>query len=119
MITNNFNASATLAGAELPKGVTVVVWTVTDASGLTATCDVAVTVTDTEVPTITCVVDATRTADAGAGNCPVGGAGSNPTSWADNRTGATSTNNVNASANLAGAELPNGGTVRVWTVADT
>ncbi|MCK7539567.1 MAG: HYR domain-containing protein [Marinilabiliales bacterium] len=42
------------APAQFPKGTTTVIWTVTDASGNTATCTQLVTVNDHEMPTITC-----------------------------------------------------------------
>jgi subtilisin-like proprotein convertase family protein len=47
------------APASFPKGLTVVIWTVTDASGNTATATQNVTVNDTEVPTITCPANVT------------------------------------------------------------
>ncbi|KXK36997.1 MAG: fibronectin type III domain-containing protein [Bacteroidetes bacterium OLB9] len=43
-VSNDFNNLATLNGAEFPLGSTVVVWTVTDASGNTSTCSFTVTV---------------------------------------------------------------------------
>ncbi|MFV5699115.1 HYR domain-containing protein, partial [Flavobacterium sp. ZT3R17] len=43
-ISNNYNSTATLAGAVFPKGVTIVVWTVKDASGNTTSCNFTVTV---------------------------------------------------------------------------
>ena len=45
----------TLNGAFLPVGSTTVVWTITDASGNTATCSVTYTVTDNEQPTADCI----------------------------------------------------------------
>ena len=36
-VTNDFNGLATLAGAEIPSGTTVI-WTATDATGNTGTC---------------------------------------------------------------------------------
>jgi len=43
-ITNDFNASNSLAGATFPEGTTTVTWTVTDQSGNTADCSFNVTV---------------------------------------------------------------------------
>ncbi|MBK9744054.1 MAG: HYR domain-containing protein, partial [Saprospiraceae bacterium] len=43
-LVNNFNNSATLAGAVFPLGTTTVVWTATDAAGNTSTCSIVVTV---------------------------------------------------------------------------
>jgi len=42
------------SGAKFPKGINVVVWKATDASGVTKTCTFRVTVNDTEAPAITC-----------------------------------------------------------------
>ncbi len=47
------------APADIPVGVTVVTWTVTDTSGNTATCTQTVTVVDAEDPTLTCPADLT------------------------------------------------------------
>jgi hypothetical protein len=43
-LTNDFNASATLAGAELPVGTTTIKWTATDAAGNTSNCTVTATI---------------------------------------------------------------------------
>jgi len=42
--TNSLNGMATLNGAVLPSGPTVIVWTVTDVNGLTNTCSFTLTV---------------------------------------------------------------------------
>lgn len=42
--------NTTLDGAEFPVGISVVIWTATDAAGNTATCDVEVTVIDNVAP---------------------------------------------------------------------
>ena len=49
-IINNFNTSATLDGAVFPLGSTTVVWTVTDGSGNSATCQYDVVVVDAIAP---------------------------------------------------------------------
>ncbi|MBK8196176.1 MAG: HYR domain-containing protein [Lewinellaceae bacterium] len=89
-ISNNYNNSASLGGAEFPVGLTIVIWTVTDASGNTVTCSSKVTINDTQLPTITCpTADATQFVNdadqcsktmlsgaldpAFADNCPGGG----------------------------------------------
>ena len=46
-------------------GVTNVIWTVTDNSGNTATCEYTVTVNDNEDPTITCPADVVVSTDIG------------------------------------------------------
>ena len=56
-VSNNYNNVASLAGAIFPLGATQVIWTVTDASGNTATCQMVVTVVDNQPPTITCPAD--------------------------------------------------------------
>lgn len=49
-ITNNFNGSNTLSGANLPIGTTSVIWTTTDDQGNTTACAIDITVTDDEAP---------------------------------------------------------------------
>ena len=53
-LTNDFNASNTLAGAHFPIGLTPVIWTVTDEAGLTASCNFTVTVIDDVKPVAMC-----------------------------------------------------------------
>ncbi|HLP75174.1 MAG TPA: HYR domain-containing protein, partial [Bacteroidales bacterium] len=55
-ITHNlaYSTSTTLAGYHFPLGSTTVTWTATDACGLTATCQIIVTVIDDQPPAITC-----------------------------------------------------------------
>ncbi|MCY7409503.1 MAG: HYR domain-containing protein, partial [Chitinophagales bacterium] len=55
------------ASAIYPVGTTVVIWTVTDVHGNSATCSQNVVVTDNENPTITC--PANVAVNNGAGNC--------------------------------------------------
>jgi large repetitive protein len=45
------------SGSLFPAGVTIVEYTVTDASGNTASCSFTVTITDTIAPSITCPID--------------------------------------------------------------
>ena len=72
------------SGATFPAGTTTNTFTVTDASGNTASCSFTVTVNDTENPTISCPGNISRNADPG--NC---GAVVNYTvNFADNCTGA-------------------------------
>ena len=93
-------------------------WTVTDASGNTATCSFDVTVNDTQNPTITCVTDQTRNTNNGVCTYTVVGTEFNPTAFADNCTGATISNDYNSSSTLAGAIFPKGTTTVTWTVTD-
>src|SRR5204862_701439 len=53
------------SGSAFPKGTTVNSFTVTDASGNTASCSFSVTVEDHENPTITCPANITQNTDAG------------------------------------------------------
>ncbi len=53
VLTHNYSSwsnSSSLAGATFPIGTTTVVWTATDASGNTSTCNTVVTVVDSEAP---------------------------------------------------------------------
>src|SRR6056297_1038442 len=49
-VSNDYNATSSLANAVFPVGSTTVVWTVTDESGNTATCEITVVVEDNETP---------------------------------------------------------------------
>ncbi|MBX7051414.1 MAG: HYR domain-containing protein, partial [Flavobacteriales bacterium] len=101
-VTNN-------APASFPVGTTNVVWTVTDASGNTATCTQVVTVIDNQLPTITCPVDVTVNADNAA--CNATGVDLGTPVTADNCSVASVTNDAPAS-------FPVGSTNVVWTVTD-
>src|SRR6056297_1098852 len=57
-VSNDYNSTSSLANAVFPVGSTTVVWTVTDESGNTATCEITVVVEDNETPVFV--------------NCPVG-----------------------------------------------
>ena len=117
-VSNNYNRLATLAGAIFPNGTTTVIWTVTDATGNTATCSFTVTVNDSEDPTISCVVNQTRDADPGVCTYTTQGTEFDPTAFNDNCPGSTVSNNYNSLATLAGAIFPNGTTTVIWTVTD-
>ncbi len=52
-LTNSLTGTATIAGAVLPLGATVVTWTVDDGNSQTATCTTTITVEDTIAPIIT------------------------------------------------------------------
>ena len=116
-ITNDYNATATLAGAVIPKGVTTVVWTVNDGHGQTATCTTVITVEDNEDPVITCAPNATRDTDPGVCQYTVVGTEFDAT-FIDNCSDGSITNDLNNTATLAGEILPKGSTTVVWTVVD-
>jgi len=97
------------APAVFMLGTTTVNWTVTDASGNTATCAQLVTVEDTEMPTITCPAPVTDETDPGvcaASNVVLG----SPVT-ADNCGVASVTNNAPQYFQL-------GVTTVTWTVTD-
>ena len=100
-VTNN-------APATFPAGATTVTWTVTDASGNTATATHTVTVVDQVDPTISApaAVNASTNAGCTATNVALG----TPTS-ADNCSSVTVTNN-------APAAFPIGTTTVTWTATD-
>lgn len=112
-ITNDFNNSTDASG-NYPVGTTVVTWTVTDASGNTATCTVDVTVTDNEMPSLTCPVLIVRDADPGA--CSAAITVPSP-SVTENCPGFTLTNDFNGTNNASGT-YPVGTTIVTWTVTD-
>ena len=122
VITNNYNNTASLAGAEFPVGLTIVTWTVTDASGNTVTCSSKVTINDTQLPTIVCpTANATQFInDADQCSKTILDGILDP-AYADNCPDAGITHNYVTAPNpwtLAGATFPVGSTVVLWTVAD-
>jgi hypothetical protein len=57
-LTNDYNGTATLNGANFPIGNTTIVWTATDGVGNTASCSMTITVEDDDAPTsATCPAD--------------------------------------------------------------
>lgn len=98
------------APAQFPVGTTVVKWTVTDNSGLTATCNQTVTVTDNIAPVITCPPNISGLSPD-AGKCYATGVALGTPVTSDNCTVASVTNN-------APAQFPVGTTTVVWTVKD-
>ena len=117
-VTNNYTNTATLNGAVFPLGSTVVLWTVTDGSGNTATCSQTISVIDTQKPTITCATPAASyPSSTGACTYTVPNIALDP-SFSDNCTGSTVTNNYTNTATLNGAVFPLGSTVVLWTVTD-
>ncbi|HEX6915393.1 MAG TPA: HYR domain-containing protein, partial [Chitinophagaceae bacterium] len=101
VITNN-------APAQYPVGVNYVAWTVSDASGLSATVYQKVTVTDNEAPVVTAPANITVSTNAGVAVAT------------GVQTGiATVSDNVGASlSNNAPAVFPLGVTIITWTATD-
>ncbi|GIV33512.1 MAG: hypothetical protein KatS3mg031_1047 [Chitinophagales bacterium] len=112
-VINDYNSTSN-ANDFYPVGTTVIVWTVTDVHGNTASCTQSITVTDNENPTITCPANITQTADAGVCNAAVTVAAP---STADNCGVAGVANNYNGTAD-ASDTYPVGTTTVVWTVTD-
>jgi len=101
-LTNSFNQTADASGL-YPVGNTIIVWTAKDDCGNTSTCEVSVTVNDTEKPVITCPSDITIC----SGVQPVLGT-------------ATATDNCGIASikNNAPATFGTGTTIVVWTATD-
>jgi len=112
-MTNDFTGSANASGF-YPVGTTTVTWTVTDAHGNTAICQMNVVVTDNENPTIICPEN--MTVSATGENCTANVTIPEPTG-ADNCGVAFYTNSINGTGNASGVyEL--GTTEITWTVTD-
>src|SRR5256886_8964536 len=98
------------APTQFPKGTTIVTWTVTDASGNTASCTQSVTVQDHEKPTITCPSDRNSVAK-GKGEDYAGGRTLKKTITGDNCPGQSAVND-------APTQFPKGTSIVTWTVTD-
>ncbi|MGM5470095.1 HYR domain-containing protein, partial [Flavobacteriaceae bacterium LMO-SS05] len=70
-VSNNFNGTNSLNGAQFPVGTTTVIWTVTDSAGLTSTCQYNIVVVDNQDPVVTCPGNITVNAAAGLCNANV------------------------------------------------
>ncbi len=117
-LSNDYNSSASLADEIFPKGLTTVIWTVTDASGKMASCTINIEVTDNKNPTIDCSNIVTkRPTDPDACSFTMTGTGFDPF-FEDNCPGAAITNDYNSSASLADETFPTGTTTVIWTVTD-
>ena len=90
-------------------GTTSVIWTVTDDSGNTSTCEQIVTVQDTELPTISCPVDVI--VDTDSGQCTASGVALGTSTTTDNCGVASVVNNSVEPYGL-------GTTSVIWTVTD-
>src|SRR4029078_336071 len=100
------------SGSTFPAGTTTNTFTVTDASGNTASCSFTVTVNDTEVPTITCPSNITQSADAGTCGAVVTYTAPLGT---DNCPGATTAQTAGLAS---GSTFPTGTTTNTFTVTD-
>src|SRR2546430_8027180 len=95
------------APTQFPKGTTIVTWTVTDASGNTASCTQSVTVQDHEKPTITCTSKLTDE-PTDAGQCYAAGVALGLPISGDNCPGQTAVND-------APTQFAKGTTIVTWT----
>ncbi len=100
------------SGASYPVGATTNIFKVTDASGNTATCAFAVSVTDTQLPTITCPGNI-AVANA-SGLCSAIVSYTTP-SGTDNCSGATTIQTLGLPS---GASYPVGATTNIFKVTD-
>ncbi|WP_396600972.1 HYR domain-containing protein [Algibacter sp. R77976] len=94
-----------------PLGVTTVTWTVTDASGNTATCEQTVTVIDNINPTITCPNEVSVNMNATGCDTDIADVNLGTPTVDDNCTETTITND-------APTTFPLGDTIVTWTVTD-
>jgi len=108
-LTNDYNSSSSLAGAVFGKGITVVKWTATDATGNTSTCSFTVTIDDHQLPSIT--PPSNVTVNTNAGVCNATGVSLGNATSADNCPGQIVSNN-------APSTYPKGTTTVTWTVTD-
>src|SRR5438067_8520818 len=98
------------APTHVPKGTTIVTWTVTDASGNTASCTQSVTVQDHEKPTMTCPANLTDV-PTDAGQCYATGVALGAPTTGDNCPGQSAVND-------APTQFPKGTTIVTWTAKD-
>ena len=124
-ITNNNCSTLTItnnAPSAFPIGATIVTWTVTDASGRTATSTQSVTVSDNQVPLITCPIATNKNVNTGACTYTAVGAEFNATAT-DNcavtsltyaLSGATS----GTGTSLTGVVFNKGITTVTWSATD-
>ena len=113
-----------LVGFAFNKGLTTILWTVTDAAGNSSACSNTVTVIDDDVPNLTCKANQTRGTSTPACKYTAVGAEFNLTSSSDN-CGVTSTiytlsgaTSSTGSTSLTGKIFNLGVTTVVWKVSD-
>ncbi len=126
LLTNNQSGTTTLNGFTFPAGITVVVWTATDAGGNVSTLEYQVAVNDVIAPDFELVNDTsttvTITKPTNSEDCfyTVLGAEFDPQAITDNCTSDNYTiiNDYNNYKSLAFAEFPTGTTLVIWSVTD-
>ncbi|KAF0204274.1 MAG: hypothetical protein FD170_592 [Bacteroidetes bacterium] len=120
ILVNNQNSTATLANFQFPVGITVVVWTLSDASGNTVTQQFEVEVLDVTAPTYTLTSNTTRDASSSSCSYTVSGTEFDPQLPDDNCTEENLfiRNDYNNYRSLNYAVFPVGTTEVIWTVRD-
>ncbi len=113
-VTGGSVTAATLQGAVLAKGVTLVSWTVTDNSGNASTYSYSIEVLDQEAPVITCPANLTVSSDLGRCAATVN---ITPAKAIDNCAVASITGTRNDQLALT-ATYPKGTTTITWTAVD-
>jgi hypothetical protein len=117
------NCAGTITGTHnvtLPittQGTTVVTWTYNDGNGNTTVQTQNIVINDVTNPTITCIANQNASAD-NTHSYTVLGTEFDPIATDDNCGVASVTNNFNNNSTLASAQLPEGTTTIIWTVAD-
>ena len=119
-LTNNQNNSSTLANFNFPVGITVVVWTATDASGNVVNMQYQVDVKDVTPPSYDIPETVSKNTDTNGCYYTVSGNEFDPQNIIDNCTSANYkiTNNYNEYKSLAYEQFPVGTTTVIWTVSD-
>jgi hypothetical protein len=117
---SSHSSNTTLDGFPFPVGITVVVWTATDASGNVTTKQFQVTVPDITPPAYTLPATASKNASSTSCYYTVVGNEFDPTGITDNCTSANYTiiNNFNNYKSLEYAQFPVGITNVEWSVKD-
>ncbi|MDD2527938.1 MAG: HYR domain-containing protein, partial [Lentimicrobiaceae bacterium] len=111
-IVNSFNGTENASGI-YAVGTTIITWTATDINGITSTCEMSVTVIDTEAPVIACPDNVIALADA---TCSAMVEIPQPVAT-DNCGIETISNSYNNTPNASGI-YPVGITTIIWTVND-
>lgn len=109
---------ANLNGIDFLKGLTTVIWKVTDMSENMNTCSFTVEVKDNQLPDISCRLNQTRNTDLGVCNYSVVGNELDPLSFLDNCPMPVISNNVFPGSTLSGRKFNKGTTTIIWKVTD-
>ena len=112
------------SGTIFNKGLSTVIYTITDMCSNTSSCSFTVTINDNIPPSVSCVAPQTRGTDAPACTYTAVGAEFNPTSSSDNCAVTSTTYELtgvttgSGSTTLAGVVFNKGVTTVTWTVSD-